>query len=154
VIDETRLLFHRLRAAADQVHGHGEISAGLRGVLRDLSRFGPQTVPQMARRRPVSRQHIQVLVDRLAEDGHVELNPNPAHKRSRLVCLTARGESFVATMNRREEKILGGLKISVKEKDLRTAAQVLRKLRESLEGEHWERLAKAGRRLTVIRRGS
>lgn len=145
VINETRLLFHRLRAAAEQVHAQGEISAGLRGVLRDLERLGPQTVPQMARRRPVSRQHIQVLVNRLVEDGHVELIPNPAHKRSHLVRLTARGESLVVAMNRREEKLLGNLKIGVTEKNLRGVAEVLRKVRESLESEHWKRLVKTVR---------
>jgi hypothetical protein len=42
------------------------MTAGKRGVLKGLDRLGPQTVPQMARARPVSRQHIQTLVNRLA----------------------------------------------------------------------------------------
>ena len=75
-------LFHRLQAVADEAYHQGELSAGRRGVLRGLDRHGPQTVPQMARARPVSRQYIQTLVDVLAKEGYVGLIANPAHKRS------------------------------------------------------------------------
>jgi len=57
------------------------LSAARRGVLRSLARLGPQTVPQMAGARPVSRQHIQTIVNALAADGLVETIDNPAHKR-------------------------------------------------------------------------
>ncbi len=33
LVDETRLLFHRLRRASEQIHGQGELTAGRRGVL-------------------------------------------------------------------------------------------------------------------------
>ena len=91
LIDETRLLFHHLRRTAESLHRQGEITAGRRGVLESLHREGPRTVPQLARARPVSRQHIQKLVDPLAAEGLVELVDNPRHKRSKLVRLTAAG---------------------------------------------------------------
>src|SRR5262249_19593397 len=93
VIGETVALFHRLRDASQQVHGQGELSSGRWGLLRDLDRLGPQTVPQMARSRPVSRQYIQTLVDGVVKQGLVELVENPAHKRSPLVELTAKGQA-------------------------------------------------------------
>src|SRR5262245_25632462 len=88
VIDQAVGLFHLLHALAAQLHGAGELTAGRRGVLRGLDRLGPQTVPQMARARPVSRQYIQMLVNELESEGLVELVENAAHKRSRLVRLT------------------------------------------------------------------
>ncbi len=145
VIDETRRLFHRMRVAAEQVHRQGGMSGGRRGVLRDLDRLGPQTVPQMARARPVSRQHIQTLVDQLAAEGHVEFVQNPAHKRSHLIRLTRKGKELVEAMNRREAKILPRLRIGIPEHELRTTAASLRVVRELLESDQWKRLVKSAR---------
>jgi DNA-binding MarR family transcriptional regulator len=139
VIDETRLLFHRMKLAAEQLHGAEGITAGMRGVLFGLDRSGPQTVPQMARARPVSRQHIQTLVNPLVERHYVELFDNPAHKRSKLVRLTPKGRRLVDRMRKRESKILGALGSGMSEKQLRSAATVARSLRETLAGEEWQR---------------
>ncbi|MGE3191325.1 MAG: MarR family winged helix-turn-helix transcriptional regulator, partial [Vicinamibacterales bacterium] len=89
--DETRRLFYRLRAASAHAHGGNDVTAGLRGVMQAIADAGAQTVPQMARARLVSRQHIQVLVDELVERKLVELLNNPAHKRSKLVRLSTQG---------------------------------------------------------------
>ena len=48
LIDETRLLFHRMKLAAEQLHDAEEITAGMRGVLFSLDRSCPQTVPGAA----------------------------------------------------------------------------------------------------------
>ena len=102
VIDATRVLFHRLSAVADEVHRVAGLTAGPRGVLQDLYQNGPRTVPDMARARPVSRQHIQVLVNTLLERGEVELLPNPAHARSKLVALTDVGMASFDAIRHRE----------------------------------------------------
>ncbi len=107
-----------------------------------LDTFGPQTVPQMARARPVSRQYIQTLVNQLLKEGHVELIENPAHKRSSLVRLTPQGKKFLDRMNRRQREILGKLEIKIAEKRLQTAAEVLRDVRKLLEGPQLKRLLK------------
>jgi DNA-binding MarR family transcriptional regulator len=119
------------------------MTAGKRGVLKGLDRLGPQTVPQMARARPVSRQHIQTLVNQLAAEGHLELVENPAHRRSHLVRLTPQGKGLVDSMSRREEKVLTRLKFDIPDKDLRAAAAVLRAVRHMLESDHWRRLVKS-----------
>lgn len=142
---ETVSLSHRLRTVAEHVHQQGETSAGKLGVLRGLDLFGPRTVPQIARARPVSRQYIQALVDELAEEGHVEFLDNPAHKRSRLVRLTPKGKGFLHAAIRRQGKLLARLKIGIPEKDLRSAASVLHTLRAFFEGEHWKRMVKGAR---------
>jgi DNA-binding MarR family transcriptional regulator len=138
LIDETRLLFHRMKLAAEQLHGAEEITAGMRGVLFSLDRSGPQTVPQLARARPVSRQHIQMLVNPLVERRFIELVENPAHKRSNLVRLTPKGRRLVERMRKRESKVLGALGSGVSEKQFRSAAAVVRSLREALASEEWQ----------------
>lgn len=145
LIDETRLLFHRMKLAAEQLHGAEEITAGMRGVLFSLDRSGPQTVPQMASARPVSRQHIQMLVNPLVERRCVELIDNPVHKRSKLVGLTPRGRRLVGRMRKRESKVLGALGTGMSEKQLRSAAAVVRSLRETLAGDEWQRLVDRAR---------
>jgi DNA-binding MarR family transcriptional regulator len=132
VIDETTALFHLLHAVAAQLHGGGELTAGRRGVLRGLDRLGPQTVPQMARARPVSRQYIQSLVNDLEAEGLVETYENPAHRRSRLVRLTSRGRAALAEMYRREADLFATLDLPLSEDELRRAAAVLRVSRSAL----------------------
>lgn len=133
LFDQTVALFHRLRAAAEEVHRQGETSAARRGVLRSLDLHGPQTVPHMARARLVSRQHIQTLVNTLSGEGLVEFVENPAHRRSSLVRLTRNGKELMQNMHRREEEALGRLSITASVEDLRAAAAVLLAVRKSLE---------------------
>ena len=133
LIDETVALFHRLRAVAAEVHGEGELSAARRGVLTSLVKLGPQTVPQMAAVRPVSRQHIQTVVDSLAADGLVETIDNPAHRRSVLVRLTARGRTAVRDIARRESSLLASLDVGVSAAEIDRAAAVLKTFRTRLE---------------------
>jgi DNA-binding MarR family transcriptional regulator len=135
LVDETVVLFHGLRAVATLLYGEGESTAGRRGVLRGLARAGPQTVPQMARTRLVSRQHIQVLVDALREDGLVELANNPAHRRSRLVRLTKRGEATCRRMERIERRVLSSLGRRLPTAELEVTVRTLRYVRALLADE-------------------
>ncbi len=142
LIDETVKLYRRLNLVADEVHHQGEMSGGLRGILRELKKHGPQSVPQMARSRVVSRQHVQMIVNRLIEDGFVELIANPAHKRSPLVSLTPRGMKAVEAMNAHESKLMSGADLGVTDKRMREAAEALRTVREFFESDLWQRLLK------------
>jgi DNA-binding MarR family transcriptional regulator len=133
VIDETVSLFHVLRALAAQLHQQGDLTAARRGILRSLDRLGPQTVPQMARARSVSRQHIQLEVNELEADGLVELLDNRAHRRSRLVRLTPRGKASLDAMYRREAAFFATLELALPEATLHATAEVLQTLRSALE---------------------
>ncbi|NOZ84945.1 MAG: MarR family transcriptional regulator [Deltaproteobacteria bacterium] len=130
LIDEVVALYHLLRAVVTRIHSDMDLTAAGRGVLRGLDRTGPQTVPQMARARPVSRQYIQAVVNQLGKRGLVELIPNPAHKRSSLVRLSARGKKLADAVAQKEEALLAELQIGLSEKELLLASSVLRKLRD------------------------
>lgn len=132
VAQEIPALFHRLRAAAARLHGQGEASAGRRGILMELAAQGPRTVPQMAGARPVSRQHIRMLVQALAGDRLVEPIKNPAHRRSQLWRLTPRGFRLVEAMRRREASVFERLAPRIDAADLEVTARTLARLREEL----------------------
>ncbi len=68
------------------------------GLLRTLVTEGPKTVPDIARSRPVARQHIQKLVNELRDMGLIRFVDNPAHKRSRLVDITGKGRTVYDSM--------------------------------------------------------
>lgn len=130
IVRSTRLLFHRLRASADRLHADLEITSPMRGVLESLRRGGPQTVPALAAARPVSRQHIQVQVDALADRGLVERLPNPAHRRSPLIALTAEGRALFDTILAREAGLLARIGARHDPGALETTARTLEALAE------------------------
>lgn len=90
----------RLAAQARTLSGD-EDAGGTFGVLRSLDAYGPTTVPDLARLRPVSRQRIQKLVDLLRARGFVETRPNPRHRRSPLIALTDAGRAHLAAARAR-----------------------------------------------------
>ena len=137
VLEESISLFFRVRAVLEDIHGHSQISGSMRGVMRDLRHQGPMTVPQMARQRPVSRQHIQAIVNDLQRAGLVTLVENPRHKRSRLVQLTNSGEDELDRIIEREQKVLNSLDIPVGVADLRQANHTLKEVRSLLESPVW-----------------
>lgn len=90
-------LYFRLEAATQAIAGFAQ-AGGEWGIMRMLVLEGDQTVPDMARSRPVSRQHCQTIVNRLLGQGFVELVDNPRHKKSRLVRITAPGRARFQAM--------------------------------------------------------
>lgn len=133
VIEEAAALHLRARAVVEHLHSRPELTNACRGVLRDLARLGPRTVPQLARRRECSRQHVQVLVNRLAADGMAELVPNPDHRRSPLVRLTRVGKDTLEAMWRREADVIDELPSALDVEELECATRVMRELRRLLE---------------------
>lgn len=140
---EIRVLFHRLGAAVDDLHLDLKISAGERGVLEGLSRHGPRTVPAMARARPVSRQHIQTIVNGLLDRGLVRYDENPAHKRSQLVLLSPAGEKIIGEIKKRERRLLTKAGFPVTVKELEAAVNTLRAVRDYISSKEWQHLVRS-----------
>lgn len=138
VINETRRLFHHLKRAAEQLHATERLRAGERGVLMELAARGPRTVPEMARARPVSRQHMQTHCNSLFDQALVEFAPNPRHRTSRLVQLTRAGENLVRTIKAREAQTLAVLSRGLDPADLTQAAETLVRVRQQFAGHVFE----------------
>ncbi len=144
-------LYHSLKAAAEHFHGEEELSNPERGVLMSLHRKGSQTVPQIARVRQFSRQHILNVSNQLVHEGYIEQIENPDHKRSSLLRLTAKGESLVEKLNKRETEILSQFELGVENKDMLQASEVLNSLKKAFKGRQWKELVKKFDRQTKRR---
>jgi len=136
-----RRLFHKLGHGVSQLHRDAGINGGMRAVLESVISGGPQTVPQMARSRPVSRQHIQGLVNGLLDAGLAEYAPNPAHKRSKLVVATTQGRAAFAAMRERETEAFAQLTLPCTAADLAAADRVLRAVIGVLDSQEWRAIA-------------
>lgn len=132
VLDEVRLLWHAMVRAGEQLHFQERITLGMRAVLEALLREGPLSVPTIARRRLVTRQHVQTLVNALHEHHLVAFRANPAHQTSPLVALTPAGRSAIRRMKEREARLYGRLVANLADERLREAAASLRALRQAL----------------------
>ncbi|MSP47908.1 MAG: MarR family transcriptional regulator [Alphaproteobacteria bacterium] len=127
--------FHRLRAAGAEEGAVTSGGGGSWGLMRSLAEGGPQTVPAIARSRPVSRQHIQKLADELAADGLVEFVDNPAHRRSKLLKLTPAGRTRYKTLSTRILEIADELGRGFDAAEVGAAADVVARLRAKLTKE-------------------
>jgi DNA-binding MarR family transcriptional regulator len=93
-----RRLFRAMgQKAGEQLADRG-LTAADRAVLEFLSAAEALTVPEIAARYQVSRQHIQVTVNGLVGKGLLTTRENPQHKRSLLIALTARGRKLFASI--------------------------------------------------------
>lgn len=110
VSKEMETLYSELFEAAGAGRRLGEKTAALAGQTQarwqtlwtmDVAAL---TVPQIARRLGVSRQHILRLTTDMVAEGLVELVPNPDHKTSPLVQLTPAGRGTLATINRTADR--------------------------------------------------
>jgi len=133
-----RSLFHKLGNAVTTLHEGSGVSGGMRAVLESLITGGPQTVPQLARARPVSRQHIQTLVNQLLAAGDIEYLDNPAHRRSKLVEITKKGQNLFLSLREREIEALSRLSMDVTAQELEDAGQVLSVLIERFQSTEWQ----------------
>ena len=128
-----RACFHLMGNVGDDLHRQFGITASMRAVMESLYEGGPQTVPQVARSKNVTRQHIQTLVDQLLEADLAVAVTNPDHKRSPLIELTPRGHSAFEDMQRREQALLTQHTAALPARDLMIAVETIRKLNEQLQ---------------------
>lgn len=120
-----RRLFRALAQLADgylQAHG---LSAADRAVLEFLYADAALSVPEIAARYQVSRQHIQVTVNALLEDGFLESRPNPRHKRSPLFALTHVGRELFNKIRAAESGLLDNLFADIPADDIERTRQTL-----------------------------
>jgi DNA-binding MarR family transcriptional regulator len=133
ITGEVRHLFQVLKSLADAVHKDAGLTASTRAVMEALA-DRPRTVPDIARSKSVTRQHIQLLVDELARSDLVELRPNPAHLRSPLIALSRKGETLFASLRKREAPLIERLATGLDARKATTTVQTLAALRRRAEG--------------------
>ncbi len=130
-----RACFNRLRAVAEELHRDVGINPSMRAVMEALAARGGQSVPDIARNRGGSRQHVQTIVNALLAGGFVAPADNPAHRRSPLFDLTESGRVAFAEVSRREAAPLARIARDFPAAPLRAARQALAELERRLDEE-------------------
>lgn len=121
-----RRLFRALAQLANtSLQAHG-LSAADRAVLEFLYPDTALSVPEIAARYQVSRQHIQVTVNTLVEDGFLESRPNPRHKRSPLFALTRVGHELFNKIRAAESEMLDDWFANIPTHDVECTRRTLR----------------------------
>lgn len=132
VILQTRRLFQVLATQGTALHSDLGITASQRAVLEALDQEEPRTVPQIARDKSVTRQHIQALVNELLDKKLVEVLENPYHQRSSLIQRTARGRKAYADMRSREARVLATMTRQIPADDLKATLKTLKRIEEQM----------------------
>ena len=123
-------------AAGDELTADAGMTAARWQVLGAVALADrPLTVPQIARRKGLTRQSIHATVNRLVSEGLLELASNEDHRRSQLVRLTPRGRSRYSTIDGRQARWVNGLARGIDTADLQTTAQILEELSRRLEAD-------------------
>lgn len=124
--------YFRIEAITQATAGFAT-AGGEWGILRMLVKDGPQTVPDMARSRPVSRQHCQTIANALEAQGYVEFVDNPKHKKSKLVRATRRGRERFQSMRKQFLVAAGVYAPLFTQAEITTATDVCRRARDMIE---------------------
>ena len=109
------------------------ISAAERAVLEFLFPDEALSVPEIANRYNVSRQHVQVTVNSLIEKRLVDRRSNPRHKRSGLLCLSPRGKRLFENVRAQDAKLIEELFAELPAAHLATTLKTLKELNLRLE---------------------
>jgi len=101
------------------------ISAADRAVMEFLFPDEALSVPDIARKYQVSRQHAQFTVNSLIDKGVVIAVENPRHRRSALMKLTRSGRSLFSAVLEQDKRAVRRLFTNVTHKDAVTTRKIL-----------------------------
>jgi DNA-binding MarR family transcriptional regulator len=124
----------RLLVAGDRlVSGLGLTSARWQVLGAVALAERPEPVAWLARSMGLNRQGVQRIVNELAAEGYVALEPNPHHRRASLVVLTAKGRTAFATADRLQTPWVNALAKGIGAEDIAAAKRTVAALRRRLE---------------------
>ena len=128
-----RRLFRAMAERADRYLRDSGLSAADRAVLEFLFPDLQLTVPEIAHRYQVTRQHVQATANRLLDRDLVQAVDNPHHKRSPRLRLSDRGDQLFKRIRRREQQLLDELFADIEIADIATTRRTLQRLLEQLQ---------------------
>jgi DNA-binding MarR family transcriptional regulator len=123
-----RRLFRALSETADDYLKDDNLTAADRAVMEFLYPNEMLSVPSLAGRYRVSRQHVQVTINQLRSIGLVRAEPNPQHKRSQLFRLSELGRETFAEIRHNEAAVVRKLFADLDRKDIDATRRLLQSL--------------------------
>lgn len=135
-VAETCRLSGRLLMARDVLVADLDLTSARLQVLEVMALSPtPQPVAHIARDLGLTRQAVQRLANEMERDGFVGFDANPHHRRAKLVLLTASGRAAHAAAMKRQAPLVRKLAQGLTDKQIRSAAAVLRTMRQRLESD-------------------
>jgi DNA-binding MarR family transcriptional regulator len=128
-----RRLFRAMAQNATDRLANLNVTAADRAVLEFLYVDKELTVPEIASRYQVSRQHVQVTANGLIEQKLIHSKPNPSHKRSSLLVLTSKGRKLFERIRKSDEQAIAEIFASVSLADATTTRRTLQTLLDRLQ---------------------
>ena len=123
-----RRLFRALAQKANENLGRHGLTVADRAVMEFLYPQEQLSVPEIAARYRVSRQHVQVTVNALRKKGLLESRPNPRHKRSSLMKLSDAGGELFAEILAKDKETVAQLFSEIPAGDLNVTRRTLENL--------------------------
>jgi DNA-binding MarR family transcriptional regulator len=121
----------RLLEAAEEMAVAGGLTAArwqvLGGVLDE-----PRPVAEVARRMGLARQSVQRLANVLVDEGFATWEPNPRHRRAKLLAPTQRARDAIRLIARRQHPWSSAIGDAVGVLELRSATATVERLLEQL----------------------
>jgi len=133
VLDVFRLNSRMLAAGDRLVADLGLTSARWQILGTIVAADRPQPVAWLARDIGGARQNVQRIVNDLEQEGFVEFQPNPHHRRAQLVVLTDKGKRAYEAAMDLQAPWVNGLSEGLAVKDIQTMHRVIIALRQKLE---------------------
>jgi DNA-binding MarR family transcriptional regulator len=133
LIREVRTCFNQLKSLSDQLNEGLGINASMRAVLEGLYGNEGRTVPDLARERGVSRQHVQTVMNALLDRNLVRAEDNPEHRKSALYVLTPKGDETFAEVRKREADPMISMASALSEHEMKTASALLARMNKELK---------------------
>ena len=130
-----RRLFRALAQKASENLGQYQLSVADRAVMEFLYPRKQLSVPEIASRYQVSRQHVQVTVNTLRKKGLLESRPNPRHKRSILMKLSEKGGELFAEILAKDKQTVERLFSAIPSEDRKATRRTLETLLRELSRE-------------------
>jgi DNA-binding MarR family transcriptional regulator len=93
----------------------------------------PQPVAWLARDLGANRQNVQRIINDLAKERLIALEPNPHHRRAQLVVLTSKGRQTFEAAMRLQAPWINALSDGLSVRDIETVHRVMTALRSKFE---------------------
>lgn len=118
-----------LVSEGDQISGEFRLSSARWKVLGAVAMADePLTVAQVAREMGQARQSVQRIASNMADSGYFTWKDNPAHKRAKLLHLTAKGKRTFQQLELAQAPWANEAAKPLDARELKIALGVLRKL--------------------------
>lgn len=102
-----------------------------RWVILDAIEDRPSTVAQIARRRGIARQAVQRVADLLEREGLAVYEPNPRHRRAKLLRPSPRGRRVLRAISVEQKTWADALGAQIGEAKLRTLTRAIEHIRKT-----------------------